>query len=90
MTKIKIVFVAFLLSLVIACVTFPPEKDFVTELWFIDPVNHTISRLNDQDELITYNFEDLDPEVWVTIKIEHITKEWKYQELLKKSCEMWR
>jgi hypothetical protein len=89
MTRMKVIFAAFIISLVIACVTPYPQKEFITELWFIDTVNFTISRVNDNDEIIVQNIEDLDPSVWIVVKAEHISGEWEYQQLLIKSCVEW-
>lgn len=83
---ILILFACFSMS----CSTLPPEKTFKTELWQIDPINYTISRENDEGEIIVYNIEDLDNTMWIAVKLEHILSEWEYEKLLIKECMGWR
>ena len=79
-----------LLCLTLSCAALPPQKDFTTELWQIDPINYTISRLNDNDEVITINIEDIDSTVFVVVELNDIVNEWKYEDLLINRCDSWR
>ena len=88
---IGLVFV-ILTSLLISCASLPPEKDFETELWFLnnDMSPMTISRFDDDDVEIFYDIKNLDPAIWIMVKLEHIKDEWKFEKLLIKSCREWR
>lgn len=82
--SLLILFIGILVG-ILACATFPPEKDFTTELWFI---NFQEGRIERDDEHIY--FEDMDTRKWVVVDVEDITAEWNYESLLIKSCEVWR
>ena len=80
-----------LISMICACASGPPPRDYEVSLWAPDHETQSFSHYDEATD-ITHTIYTDDPEFedYILITPEDYVKERKYQELLIKSCERWR